>query len=88
MLREQQDMEGEALITTMLFDDRYELFHDRIDIHAAAPMSREDYKAQGKAALFDAITNEGWHKFMPDGKVEEYRIGDAYGGDDSKAWEL
>mgnify|MGYP005822494715 CR=1 FL=1 len=38
--------------------------------------------------LGDSYTNEGWHKFMPDGKVEEYRIGDAYGGDDSKAWEL
>ena len=42
MLREQQGMEGEALITTVLFDDRYELFHDRIDIHAAAPLSKED----------------------------------------------
>nr|WP_302111354.1 hypothetical protein [uncultured Acetatifactor sp.] len=62
MLREQQDMEGEALITTVLFDDRYELFHDRIDIHAAAPLSKEDYKAQGKAALFDAI-GKSMHKF-------------------------
>ena len=40
MLREQQDVEGEALITTVLFDDRYELFHDRTDIHAAAPLFR------------------------------------------------
>ena len=62
MLREQQDMEGEALITTVLFDDRYELFHDRIDIHAAAPLSKEDCKAQGKAALFDAI-GKSMHKF-------------------------
>ena len=36
MLAKQQAMEGECFMTTILFDDRYELLHDRIDIRASA----------------------------------------------------
>lgn len=62
MLEQQQSMEGEALITTVLFDDRYELFHDRTTIQAATPLDREDYKARGGTALLDAI-GRSMHKF-------------------------
>ena len=55
MLREQQALDGEAVVTTVLFDDRYELLHDRIDIKAIAPLSREDYTVRGSTALLDAI---------------------------------
>ncbi len=62
MLGQQQGMEGEALITTVLFDDRYELFHDRTTIQAAAPLGREDYEVRGGTALLDAI-GMSMHKF-------------------------
>ena len=55
MLREQQDVEGEAVVTTVLFDDRYELLHDRINIQAVAPLTRKDYTVRGSTALLDAI---------------------------------
>ena len=32
MLIKQKEVDGECLVSTILFDDRYELLHDRIDI--------------------------------------------------------
>ena len=55
MLQEQQDVEGEAVVTTVLFDDRYELLHDRINIQAVAPLTRKDYTVRGSTALLDAV---------------------------------
>ena len=55
MLKEQQAVEGEAIVTTVLFDDKYELLHDRIDIRAVAPLTDKDYTVRGSTALLDAI---------------------------------
>lgn len=37
MLLKQKELDGECRITTILFDNRYELLHDRIDIRAVSP---------------------------------------------------
>ena len=42
-------------ITTVLFDDKYELLHDRIDIRAVSPMTDKEYFVRGSTALLDAI---------------------------------
>jgi len=55
MLKEQQAVEGEASVTTVLFDDKYELLHDRIDIRAVAPLTDKDYTVRGSTALLDAL---------------------------------
>ena len=55
MLKEQQAVEGDAIVTTVLFDDQYELLHDRIDIRAIAPLTDKDYTVRGSTALLDAI---------------------------------
>ena len=55
MLKEQKALEGEAFVTTVLFDDKYELLHDRIDIKAVAPLTGEDYTVRGSTALLDAV---------------------------------
>lgn len=55
MLKEQQAVEGEAIVTTVLFDDKYELLHDRIDIRAVAPLTDKDYTVRGSTALLDAL---------------------------------
>ena len=55
MLKEQLAVEGEAIVTTVLFDDKYELLHDRIDIRAVAPLTDKDYTVRGSTALLDAI---------------------------------
>lgn len=41
MLAKQQEVEGEYHITTVLFDNNYELLHDRIDIKAVSPISEK-----------------------------------------------
>jgi len=48
-------VEGDAFLTTVLFDDRYELLYDHVDIQSAAPLTREDYTVRGSTALLDAI---------------------------------
>ena len=55
MLQKQKAVEGECRITTVLFDDSYELLHDRIDIRAVNAMSEKEYQIGGSTALIDAI---------------------------------
>ncbi|MGI6733027.1 MAG: vWA domain-containing protein [Anaerovoracaceae bacterium] len=55
MLAKQQAVEGECNITTVLFDNNYELLHDRIDIRAVSPITEKEYQVGGTTALLDAI---------------------------------
>ena len=55
MLEKQKKEEGEALVTTVLFDNRYELLHDRINIKGISPITDEEYYVRGTTALLDAI---------------------------------
>jgi uncharacterized protein YegL len=55
MLEKQKKVEGEARVTTVLFDDRYDLLHDRFDLMEVKKLSEEDYFVRGSTALLDAI---------------------------------
>ena len=55
MLEKQKAVDGECRITTVLFDNRYELLHDRIDIKAVTPITEKEYFVEGSTALLDAI---------------------------------
>jgi len=55
MLAKQQAQPGECRITTILFDDKYETLHDRIDIKAVAPITEREYYVRGSTALLDAV---------------------------------
>ena len=55
MLKEQQSVDGRALVTTVLFDDEYELLHNRVDIRNVKPLTEKDYNTRGSTALLDAI---------------------------------
>ena len=55
MLEKQKAVEGECHITTVLFDNNYELLHDRIDIKAVSPITEKEYSVGGSTALLDAI---------------------------------
>ncbi|WHY83876.1 VWA domain-containing protein [Neobacillus novalis] len=55
MLKKQQNAEGEAIVTTVLFDHDYELLHDRINVKGLSPISDEEYEVGGTTALLDAI---------------------------------
>lgn len=55
MLEKQKKETGEAVITTVLFDDRYELLHDRINLRGIAPITDKEYFVRGSTALLDAV---------------------------------
>ena len=55
MLKEQQAAPGEASVTTVLFDDQYELLHDKMYIRLVAPLTTKDYTVRGSTALLDAV---------------------------------
>ncbi len=55
MLASQKKMDGECRVTTVLFDNCYELLRDRIDIRAVSPMTDREYRVGGSTALLDAI---------------------------------
>ena len=55
MLKKQQEVEGECRITTVLFNNNYELLHDRIDIKAVSPITEKEYFVGGPTALIDAV---------------------------------
>ena len=55
MIEKQKKAEGEALISTVLFDNTSEVIHDRVDVHSVKPMTDKDYTVRGCTALLDAI---------------------------------
>ncbi|MGM0395912.1 MAG: vWA domain-containing protein [Bacillota bacterium] len=55
LLKKQQEEKGDALVTTVLFDDNYELLHDRINIKGIGPISSKEYYVRGTTALLDAV---------------------------------
>ena len=55
MLDKQRREDGDAVITTVLFDHEYELLHDRIPLAGVSNITERDYYVRGTTALLDAI---------------------------------
>ena len=55
MLQRQKKQAGQAMVTTVLFDERYELIHDRCPIQKVKPLTAKEYYARGCTALLDAV---------------------------------
>ena len=55
MIAKQKKEPGEALISTVLFDDESVVVHDRVPVQNIAPMTERDYYVRGCTALLDAI---------------------------------
>ena len=55
LLEKQKKESGEAFVTTVLFDDKYELLHDRNNIKHINPITEKEYYVRGSTALLDAI---------------------------------
>ena len=55
MIQKQTGEEGEAYVSTVLFDNYTEVIHDRADIQKIQPMTRKDYYVRGCTALLDAV---------------------------------
>lgn len=55
LIEKQKADSGKAKVTTVLFDDRYELLHDRVNIRDMKMITNQDYFVRGSTALLDAI---------------------------------
>jgi len=55
MIEKQKKEEGEAYVSTILFDNESEVIHDRVKLSEIRPMTEEDYYVRGCTALLDAI---------------------------------
>ena len=55
MIAKQRKEEGEAYISTVLFDDLMEVVHDRVPVKEVEEMTEKQYYVRGGTALLDAI---------------------------------
>ena len=55
MIEKQKQKQGDAYVSTILFDNDCEVVHDRVDIQKVPPMTRKEYYVRGCTALLDAV---------------------------------
>lgn len=55
MIEQQKKEDGEAYVTTVLFDSEYEMLHDHVNIQDMKPITNKEYYARGCTALLDAV---------------------------------
>lgn len=55
MIEKQKAEDGEAFVTTVLFDDKYEVLHDHVNIQDVPVLTEKEYFARGLTALLDAV---------------------------------
>lgn len=61
MIEQQKRIEGECLVSTVLFNNRQEVLYDRIPIGNVPQMTDREYRPGGSTALLDAIGNAIGH---------------------------
>ncbi len=55
MLEKQKKEEGEALVSTLLFDTHMDVIHDRVPLDKVSPLTDKEYYVGGCTALLDAV---------------------------------
>lgn len=55
MIEKQKKEEGEALISTVLFDGQTDVLHDRVPLDKISPITEKEYYVRGSTALLDAV---------------------------------
>ncbi len=55
MLNKQKQLPGQCRLTTVLFDNGFEVLHDRLDLMAVSDLTAKDYVIGGSTALLDAM---------------------------------
>lgn len=55
LIEKQKKEEGDAVVTLVLFDDEYEIIHDRVALKKVKPITSKEYYARGMTGLLDAI---------------------------------
>lgn len=55
MLQKQRGVDGVCYVSTVLFDDRSQVLHDRLPLEEVPPMTEKEYTVRGCTALLDAV---------------------------------
>lgn len=79
MIEKQKKADGEAFISTVLFDNFSEVIHDRADIRNVKLMTTDDYTVRGCTALLDAVGGAihhigNVHKYAREEDVPEHTM--------------
>ena len=54
-IKKNKNNDIDTYVTTVLFDDRYEMLYDRVDINNVKKLTNKEYYVRGCTALLDAI---------------------------------
>ena len=79
MIQKQKDEEGEALVSTVLFNNQSCVIHDRVKVQEIAAMTRNEYFVGGSTALLDAIGGAihhigNVHKYAREEDIPEHTL--------------
>jgi len=54
-IKQQKELPDEATLTVVLFDDKYELLYDNVDIKEVKEITSDEWFPRGSTSLHDAI---------------------------------
>ncbi|MBR3552747.1 MAG: VWA domain-containing protein [Clostridia bacterium] len=79
MIEKQKKQDGEAYVSTILFDDVSEVLHDRVPLQKVERLTDRDYTVRGCTALLDAIGGaihhiSNVHKYAREEDVPEHTV--------------
>lgn len=55
LIEKQKEVDGIALVTTVLFNHKYEVIHNRVDLEEITPLTTKEYYVGGTTSLLDAV---------------------------------
>ena len=78
-VEKQKDVDGECLVSTVLFNSRSDVIHDRVSLKEIPEMTRKEYVPSGSTALIDAMGDaihhiRNVHKYIREEDVPENTI--------------
>ncbi|MBO4938696.1 MAG: hypothetical protein J6C98_06830 [Oscillospiraceae bacterium] len=79
MIEKQKRQEGEAYISTVLFDNECQVIHDRVRLENVKPLTGNEYYVRGCTALLDAIGGAvhhigNIHKYAREEDIPEHTL--------------
>ncbi len=79
MIKKQKKQKGDCFVSTVLFNTKSKVLHDRVPLDEIRPMTDKDYFPGGCTALLDALGDAihhigNIHKYAPAGYVPERTV--------------
>ena len=79
MIEKQKKLDGECVVSCVLFDNGQKVIYDRVPLSEVRPMTEEDYTAGGCTALVDALGKSvkyigNIHKHLREEDIPEHTV--------------